>query len=134
MHFFKLKIHIKFPRIEKLFYYHSGKRWVMLCYFYSIMLFIMGLPVFQIILFCLSIGKDPVGLPMAIVNHEIGYGNRNCTYKPTTLLEQICDEAISSTNPADCPRPTCVVNRLSCQYLEFLDKKKQKLVSTEDLV
>lgn len=88
----------------------------------------MGLPVFQIILFCLSIGKDPVGLPMAIVNHEIGIDNPNCTWTPTFLLPQICDDQINSTNPADCPRPQCVVNNLSCQYLQILRKKKQSLV------
>ncbi|XP_065225209.1 ABC transporter G family member 23 isoform X2 [Planococcus citri] len=95
----------------------------------AIMLFIMGLPVFQIILFCLSIGKDPVGLPMAIVNHEIGTNNPNCTWNSTYLIPQICDDQINSTNPSDCPRPQCMVNNLSCQYLSILRKKKQSLTN-----
>nr|XP_018905608.1 PREDICTED: ABC transporter G family member 20 [Bemisia tabaci]XP_018905609.1 PREDICTED: ABC transporter G family member 20 [Bemisia tabaci] len=36
----------------------------------SVMLFIIGLPVGQIILFCLAIGKDPTGLHLAVFNQE----------------------------------------------------------------
>lgn len=95
------------------------------------MLFIMGLPVFQIILFCLSIGKDPVGLPVGIVNHELDVFNMNCTYTPTMLVPNICDGSDNSTFASDCPETKCIVDRLSCQYLEFLEKRKQKLVNFE---
>lgn len=35
------------------------------------MLFIFALPVMQVILFCLAIGRDPTGLKLAIVNNEM---------------------------------------------------------------
>lgn len=35
------------------------------------MLFIFALPVMQVILFCLAIGRDPQGLNIAIVNGEM---------------------------------------------------------------
>ena len=37
----------------------------------GVMLFIFALPVMQVILFCLAIGRDPTGLNLAIVNHEM---------------------------------------------------------------
>lgn len=41
----------------------------------GVMLFIFALPVMQVILFCLAIGRDPTGLKMAIVNHEVEFYN-----------------------------------------------------------
>nr|WAB24462.1 ATP-binding cassette sub-family H member 1 [Henosepilachna vigintioctopunctata] len=41
----------------------------------GVMLFIFALPVMQVILFCLAIGRDPTGLKLAIVNHEQNYTN-----------------------------------------------------------
>ena len=37
----------------------------------SVMLFIIGLPVMQIILFCYAIGHDPKGLKIAVANYEL---------------------------------------------------------------
>lgn len=37
----------------------------------GVMLFIFALPVMQVILFCLAIGRDPTGLKLAIVNNEM---------------------------------------------------------------
>lgn len=37
----------------------------------GVMLFIFALPVMQVILFCLAIGRDPTGLNLAIVNGEM---------------------------------------------------------------
>lgn len=37
----------------------------------GIMLFIFALPVMQVILFCLAIGRDPTGLKIAIANMEM---------------------------------------------------------------
>ncbi|XP_011864940.1 PREDICTED: ABC transporter G family member 20 [Vollenhovia emeryi] len=71
----------------------------------GIMLFIIGLPVAQIILFCLSIGKDPVGLRLAIFNNELN----------------------SSTQPC-IPRNGCDWTLLSCQYLQHLQKKTIQLI------
>lgn len=37
----------------------------------GVMLFIFALPVMQVILFCLAIGRDPNGLKLAIANMEM---------------------------------------------------------------
>ncbi|XP_015520774.2 ABC transporter G family member 23 isoform X1 [Neodiprion lecontei] len=66
----------------------------------GVMLFIFALPVMQVILFCLAIGRDPTGLKIAIVNHEMTWGNLSCP------IEKNC----SFTN-------------LSCRYLKFLDNE-----------
>ena len=71
------------------------------------MLFIFALPVMQVILFCLAIGRDPTGLKLAIVNHEMPYEN------------------ITS-----CPVNTnCTFEYLSCRYLSFLDNVTMVKVS-----
>ncbi|RZF47268.1 hypothetical protein LSTR_LSTR004977 [Laodelphax striatellus] len=65
-----------------------------------IMLFIIGLPVAQIVLFCLSIGKDPVGLKLAAVNLEVNTSLGNCP---------VIDG--------------CVYENFSCRYLNHLRKR-----------
>lgn len=64
------------------------------------MAFIIGLPVIQIVLFCISIGKDPIGLKIAIVNNEL----KNST--------DICVPTIS-----------CDTSQLSCRFLDHLKNK-----------
>lgn len=64
------------------------------------MLFIIGLPVVQIILFCISIGKDPTGLKLAIVNNELNNSMQPCI-----------------------PGIGCDWSLLSCRYLQHLQKK-----------
>ncbi|CAL7937625.1 unnamed protein product [Xylocopa violacea] len=71
----------------------------------GIMLFIIGLPVAQIILFCLSIGKDPVGLKLAVVNNEL-----------------------NSTNEPCIPTMGCDWTLLSCRYLQHLESTSVTLV------
>lgn len=71
---------------------------------HRVMMFIVGLPVAQIVLFCLSIGKDPYGLHLAIVNHETN--NKTCP-----------------------PTNTCDLTQLSCQYLYQIEIRRQVLVS-----
>lgn len=66
----------------------------------GIMLFIIGLPVVQIILFCLSIGKDPVGLNIAIVNHELNNSMEPCI-----------------------PSVGCDWNKVSCRFLNHLENR-----------
>lgn len=66
----------------------------------GIMLFIIGLPVVQITLFCLSIGKDPRGLNIAIVNHELNNSMEHCV-----------------------PSVGCDWHRYSCRFLKHLEKK-----------
>lgn len=62
------------------------------------MLFIFALPVMQVILFCLAIGRDPTGLKLAIVNHEMFWENMTCPVLPG-----------------------CEMERLSCRYLTHLN-------------
>ncbi|GAB1869390.1 ABC transporter G family member 20 isoform X2 [Camponotus japonicus] len=64
----------------------------------GVMLFIFALPVMQVILFCLAIGRDPEDLKVAIVNKEMFYENMTCPI---------------STD--------CSFTHLSCRYLNFLD-------------
>ncbi|XP_014252256.1 ABC transporter G family member 20 isoform X4 [Cimex lectularius] len=44
----------------------------------GVMLFIFALPVMQVILFCLAIGRDPTGLHLAIVNQEMDWATKRC--------------------------------------------------------
>lgn len=67
-------------------------------YVCRVMLFIFALPVMQVILFCLAIGRDPTSLKLAIVNHEVPFENMTC---PVT--------------------EDCDFSYLSCRYLKFLD-------------
>ncbi|CAO1389625.1 unnamed protein product [Diamesa hyperborea] len=70
---------------------------------YGVMAFIIGLPVAQIILFCMAIGHDPTGLPIAVANHEL----------PEYLLAE-----------QNCPiYDGCNYTLLSCRYLEFLKNR-----------
>jgi len=69
------------------------------------MLFITGLPVVQIILFCMTIGRDAKGLHLAYVNDELNF---------TT----------------DCvPVDGCSYDLLSCQFLDSLRLRDIVLVS-----
>jgi hypothetical protein len=73
------------------------------------MAFIIGLPVAQIILFCLAIGHDPTGLKIAVTNHEMSEAQ---------LSQQ------------DCPiYRGCNQTMLSCRYLEFLKNRSVIVVS-----
>jgi hypothetical protein len=67
---------------------------------FSVMLFIFALPVMQVILFCLAIGRDPTGLKLAIVNHEFNGTHRECL-----------------------PMDGCNFVDLGCRYLQHLNNK-----------
>lgn len=70
------------------------------------MLFIFALPVMQVILFCLAIGRDPTGLHLAVVNKEMDW------------------------NTMECPvYDNCTLNMFSCRYLNALPKDTVVLVS-----
>ncbi|XP_017796299.1 PREDICTED: ABC transporter G family member 23 [Habropoda laboriosa] len=71
----------------------------------GIMLFIIGLPVVQIILFCISIGKDPVGLRVSLVNHELNNSMETCV-----------------------PSVGCEWTHLSCRFLQQLEKRSVVLL------
>lgn len=74
-----------------------------------VMAFIIGLPVAQTILFCLSIGHDPTGLKVSIVNNELSLPGENS-----------CKPVIG-----------CNSTRLSCNYIEFL--KQRTLIPVRQL-
>lgn len=75
--------------------------WVILCFYCRVMLFIFALPVMQVILFCLAIGRDATGLQLAIVNHEINYtAGERCEYNMG-----------------------CSFKMLSCRYLQNLNNE-----------
>lgn len=76
--------------------------------FFRIMLFIIGLPVSQIVLFCVTIGHDPIGLNIAIVNYEL---------PPSEMLKPC------KLNVTDCSSTLW-----SCKYLTYLDERKGNLV------
>jgi hypothetical protein len=69
------------------------------------MLFIIGLPVVQIILFCLTIGQDPKGLHLAYVNDELNFTAECMTVEG------------------------CSYSLLSCQYLDSIRSREIVLVS-----
>lgn len=69
------------------------------------MLFIIGLPVVQIILFCISIGRDPKNLELAIVNYELNNSMEPCI-----------------------PAIDCNWTHLSCRYLHHLEERSIKFL------
>ncbi|CAH0597662.1 unnamed protein product [Chrysodeixis includens] len=77
--------------------------------------FIVGLPVSQMIFFCLAIGHYPVGLPIAVVNYEVDSMNALCDYEKTSC-------------PQDPNTYEWNLTRFSCQYLDFLSNRQSNLV------
>ena len=75
----------------------------------GVMAFIIGLPVAQIILFCWAVGHDPVGLKLAISNHEL---------TGELLAKQECPVIEG-----------CNYTMLSCRYIEFLKNRSIIIVS-----
>lgn len=81
--------------------------------FCSVMAFMIGLPVGQIVLFCLAIGRDPTGLTLAVTNHELS----------SEFLSQ-----------QECPVSRgCNRTLLSCRYLDTL-KKRNNLILVRALL
>lgn len=77
----------------------------------GVMLFIFALPVMQVILFCLAIGRDPTDLRIAIVNHEL-----NNSKEPCPIIQG------------------CHLKLLSCRYLNNLraDTLDQRFYETPE--
>ncbi|CAG9569104.1 unnamed protein product [Danaus chrysippus] len=63
----------------------------------GVMLFIFALPVMQVILFCLAIGRDPTGLRLAVVNDDVRVLDGYCPFNSS-----------------------CSMKNLSCRYLAHL--------------
>ncbi|XP_028899299.1 ABC transporter G family member 23 isoform X1 [Zeugodacus cucurbitae] len=73
----------------------------------GVMLFIFALPVMQVILFCLAIGRDPTGLNLAIVNSEMNDTN-------------VCHW-----------ENNCHFTNLACRYLSHLNETMEKTYYTD---
>lgn len=73
------------------------------------MLFIFALPVMQVILFCLAIGRDPTGLHLAVVNKEMNWDTMECP---------VFDN--------------CSLSMFSCRYLNTLPNDTVILVSNKN--
>lgn len=73
------------------------------------MAFIIGLPVAQTILFCLAVGHDPEGLPLAVVNNELS--DKQFAQKECPIYEG------------------CNYTMFSCRYLDFLRNRSIEVVS-----
>ncbi|XP_026729160.1 ABC transporter G family member 20 [Trichoplusia ni] len=78
--------------------------------------FIVGLPVSQMIFFCLAIGHYPVGLPIAVVNYEVNSTNPLCEYN-----KDVC--------PQDPNTYEWNLTRFSCEYLDFLSTRQSNLIT-----
>ncbi|CAG5014148.1 unnamed protein product [Parnassius apollo] len=84
---------------------------------FGLIAFIIGLPVSQMILFCLAIGHKPIGLPIAVVNYEMGPNNTSpiCEYDKTYCPQ---NQETYEWN----------LTRFSCQYLDYLSQRQSNLV------
>lgn len=76
--------------------------------FHRVMLFIVGLPVVQILLFCYAIGHDPTGIKLAVANHEMS---------EEMIMQQLCPVHTG-----------CNQTMLSCRYIDMLVKNKSMVV------
>ncbi|KAH9634890.1 hypothetical protein HF086_017189 [Spodoptera exigua] len=77
--------------------------------------FLLGLPVSQMIFFCVAIGHYPVGLPIAVVNYEVNSTDALCDYN-----KNVC--------PQDPNTYEWNLTRFSCEYLDFLSKRQSNLI------
>lgn len=75
----------------------------------GVMLFIIGLPVAQIIIFCLAIGHDPTGLRIAVANNELS---------SDMILHQECPVYSG-----------CNFTYMSCRYLMYLKNNKSMVLT-----
>jgi len=71
----------------------------------SVMLFIIGLPVIQCVLFCFAIGHDPYDVPISVVTNEINLA-----------VGERCENRLN-----------CNSTTLSCSFLDYLEKRTLKI-------
>ncbi|CAH0721255.1 unnamed protein product, partial [Brenthis ino] len=82
---------------------------------FGLLTFIVGLPLSQMILFCLAIGHYPSILPIAVVNHEaMNDTNVLCHYNKSC--------------PQDRKTWEWNLTRFSCRYLDVLSKRQHNLI------
>lgn len=90
----------------------------------GVMLFIFALPVMQVILFCLAIGRDPTGLKVAVANMEM-----NGTVSKTNTSILIIVIKLLSIQQTECHyEKGCHLDKqsLSCRYLDHLNDSIEK--------
>ncbi|XP_045455513.1 ABC transporter G family member 20 [Melitaea cinxia] len=84
---------------------------------FGLLSFIVGLPISQMVLFCLAIGHYPVNLPIGVVNYEL----------------ESNDTALCDYNKFTCPQDRETwewnITNFSCRYLDFLSQRQPNLVS-----
>ncbi|XP_072934149.1 ABC transporter G family member 23 [Epargyreus clarus] len=88
---------------------------------FGLLAFIIGLPVSQMVFFCLAVGHYPVGLPIAVVNYELGPNN----------TEVLCSYDKDSC-PQDPETYDWKLTRFSCMYLDYLSKRQGNLLLYPD--
>ncbi|XP_068625706.1 ABC transporter G family member 20 [Battus philenor] len=84
---------------------------------FGLLAFIIGLPVSQMVLFCLAIGHNPIGLPFAVVNYELGPNSSMTT----------CDYD-KNYCPQDPVTYEWNLTRFSCRFLDYLSKRQSNLI------
>lgn len=88
------------------------------------MLFIFALPVMQVILFCLAIGRDPTGLKLAVVNNEmiggVSFTLFHFPFVSVTDLEFLFFQECFYEQG-------CKFANLSCRYLDHLGENIDKV-------
>lgn len=77
-------------------------------FYIRIMLFIVGLPVVQTIIFYYAIGHDPTNLKLSVSNHEMS---------EEMISQQFCP-----------PSKGCNHSMLSCRYLNYLINNKSMIL------
>lgn len=79
----------------------------------SILAFLLLLPIVQCTLFDMTVGRDPLGLRVGIVNDELLHGRSDCYF--------MHNESCPVSYPA------------SCRYMDALEKKQMRLIVYDDI-
>jgi len=85
---------------------------------HRVMLFIFALPVMQVILFCLAIGRDPVGLHLAVVNHELNQSGSNCEFNDGCSFKMLSCRYLQNLNNVSIIMVSVSSYRILCRKLE----------------
>lgn len=99
----------------------------------GVMLFIFALPVMQVILFCLAIGRDPTGLNLAIVNHEmnntVSFDRSFICFLRTLFISKII--FFFALKDICYWEDGCHFSNLGCRYLNHLNHSVIKTFYTD---
>lgn len=85
---------------------------------FGVLAFIIGLPVSQMVFFCLAIGHYPEGLPIAVVNYESNSTTALCPYDKTC--------------PQNHETYEWNLTMFSCRYLDYLSRRQNNLIYYPD--